>query len=280
MTAVKRFRRAVQNGESSLVLHCKFNDAIDRHHKYNLEYSHPLHYAAFNGYPEMIDVLISEFGCDINLINCKGYTAFYIAIYSRKVKVCEKLIELNAEAPSSIPQRIIASLVYGYVRVDSSMQDSVDAVILEFLIYHQIIEASSIYTDLRHSSLSEKMMYLVIAAGYDINKRYTQDRMTLLMHHAKYYTNINMIKLMLLAGASVSIVDSDGRTVYNYLDEAYNVLERFMPKTPKDEILKLLNEGVTEEDQLKFDQEIENVRYRIDKRRQSLFGLLYKRLKL
>jgi len=121
------------------------------------------------------------------------------------------------------------------------------------------------------------MKELVIAAGFnvnDVNEQYSSP----LMGYARYYCKVDGLKIILAAGADISLMDIQDLTVIDHIDYFYSLL--FIggdTRTPKEEILKLLTEGVSDEYQSQFDRRIENIRYGLDKRNSTLFDLLLQR---
>lgn len=274
MSPTKRLRRAIQNKLPLEKVRMRFNDAVRLYEKYDNSYDHPLHYAARYNYAKMLEILVKQFDCDIDMKNCDDHTPFDIAIYSCNVRVCRKLMELGARIPTSISLGSDDVSTYNK-RVD----------LIEFLIFHQIANVSDIHENIKFkfTSLSEEMMILMIATGFDINKQYRSDRLSPLMCHVKYYDfmdyhSINRLKLILAAGADTSLADANGKNVFDYVDDAYNIVEHLRPRAPKHTVLKLLTEGVSKEYQEEFDEKIQAAQCRVYKRKVCLFDLLWQQL--
>ena len=249
MSAVQKVRRAIQNRVPFDELKRKFDDAIRIYEKYDNPYGHPIHYAARDGWPEMLTVLVEKLGCDVNLTNNEGLTPFEIALAFCSLSACKRLYNLGAQIPTTVSSETTKTII------DSGCTD-----MLYFVIYHQIIKLSDIkkYIMEDFGRLPLGMKEIAIALGCNINDLNNWRHMTQLMIYVRYYSDLEVIKFMLAAGADISMYDAQGDSVFDHLNFNYNFV-LFSQRTPKEKVLQLLSEGVSKEYQLFFDQRIKNV---------------------
>jgi ankyrin repeat protein len=265
MSAVQKVRRAIQNKESFEVIKRKFDEAIRIYEKYDNPYGHPIHYAAHDNWSEMITVLVGKLGCNVNLKNNEGLTPFEIALASFSFSACKTLYNLGTQIPTSVSRKTIKSFV-----------DGGHIEMLSFVIYHRIADLSDVkkYLIEDFEDLQFDMKEFAIAVGCNINFQNNYLRRTPLMKYLRYRSDLGDIKLMLAAGADISLFDEHGHTVFDFINLNYNT-GLFTPRIPKEEVLQLLTEGVSKEYQLNFEQRIKNIQYLLDKRNITLFELLW-----
>lgn len=265
MSYVQKLRRAIQTHEPFEVIKAKYDEAV-RMYENAKTFRHPIHYAAQDGWPEMITVLVEKLGCDVNLVNNEGFTPFEIALTACRFSACKTLYGLGANIPENIPRKILKIFIEG---------GGIE--MLNFVIYHRIINLSDVkkYLMQYYEELSPGMMELAIAVGCNINDQnnWSYRHRTPLMKYVRYRSNLECIKLFLAAGADISLLDAQGDTVLDQLNYYYNN-SLFPPRNSK-EVVKLLTEGVSKEYQLNFEKRIKHIQYLLDKRTITLFELLW-----
>lgn len=262
MSCVQKLRRAIQTHEPFEVIKARYDEAV-RTYENSYHFRHPIHYAAQDGWPEMITVLVEKLGCDVNFVNNEGFTPFEIALTSCRFSACKTLYGLGANIPENIPRKILKIFIEG---------GGIE--MLNFVIYHRIINLSDVKKYLMEyfDNLPLDMIELAIAVGCNINDQDNYRHRTPLMKYVRYRSNLECIKLFLAAGADISLLDAQGDTVLDQLNYYYNSL--FPPRNSK-EVVKLLTEGVSKEYQLNFEKRIKHIQYLLDKRTITLFELLW-----
>lgn len=262
----RKFRQAVRQNLSLEEVKSRYYDV---NKQYNKPYNHPIHHAAYYNHPEIISFLVTQLDCDVDMKNCDEHTPLEIAIRECNFHAFDTLLNLGACQHIPIRPTIIDKII-----TDNHIN------MLESLIFHQIIDVKFIesYDIFSQTDISISMLKIFVALGFDVNNQNNRNGSTPLMISAKCPGRFDKIKILLAAGADTSRVDNRGRTVFDYLDNPYT--ETYFANFPltRQAVLKLLTEGVSKEYQQEFDEEMEDIRCRLDKRNVYLLTLLRKQL--
>lgn len=164
MSTSQKVRRAIENKLPLEEIRERYVYAVKFYEKNKRHNTHPIHYAAKQNYAEMIEIVVVEFGCDVNFCAYNGENPLQIAVNNNNFESASKLLELGANVKRcgfSAPDLIPAIIHHDNIRL------------LKFLIYQQLLrninfaEISFSYYDMQN--LNTKMLMILIALGFDVN---------------------------------------------------------------------------------------------------------------
>jgi len=250
----------------------RYDRAVQLFESNKSKYSHPLHFAAENNHAYLIKHILS-LGCDINIVDGNGHTPLQVAIINASANSIKLLIDMGCSLDNILIWR---TTIDGFIKKDLVAE-------VELLTLHKIINPTNFNVSLKYwliEQASEKMLILLIALGYfDVtHPEFTSNVSGILTKFvyeiAKHNQYDGRVAILMAAGINPVLYARHAIHYKGYLRK-YNVNEALQHK-----IAELLDHGVSKEYQHEFDEEMENIRCRVDKRNVSLFTLLWQRLQI